>query len=55
MTDTSKTFPQVRRYSVMSLVRQVDHRPCYDLYPRRSFAPYPAAWPRDAMSRGLPS
>jgi len=37
------------------ILHQVDDRPCYDLYPRRSFAPYLAAWLRDAMSRGLPS
>lgn len=55
MTDTTKTFPQVKRYSVMSLVRQVDDRPCYDPYPCRSFAPQLAPWLRDAMSRGLPS
>lgn len=36
------------------ILHQVDDRPCYDLYPRRSFAPYLAAWLRDAMSRGLP-
>ena len=36
------------------ILHQVDDRPCYDLYPRRSFAPYLAAWLRDAMGRGLP-